>query len=364
MSWRATAALARERTGELVVEEIELRDPRPGELLVRIAGVGFCHSDLMFRRTGSPVPLPVVLGHEGAGVVEAVGPGVSAIAPGDHVVLSFDSCGGCESCGRAMPAYCARFRELNAVGTPPDGSAAARDSAGGAVGTRWFGQSSFASYAVATARNAVRVDRDLPLELLGPLGCGLLTGAGTVLNHLRVPVGSSVAVVGTGAVGMAAVMAAAAAGAERIVAVDLHPGRLELAAELGATHCVLGDQLTPATGRELLGRVDHAVDTSGAPQAILAALAALGPGGRLALVGTGTGPVPIDPSTLAGRQVGFVVEGEAVPQTFIPELLALWREGSFPFERLVTTYALDDVARAEVDLTSGRTVKPVLVPAS
>ncbi|WP_436792058.1 zinc-binding dehydrogenase [Yinghuangia sp. YIM S10712] len=211
------------------------------------------------------------------------------------------------------------------------------------------------------ARGVVRVDRDAPLELLGPLGCGFQTGAGTVLEALRPPPGSSIAVFGTGAVGLAAVMAARIAGCTRIIAVDLHPHRLDLARELGATDVVPAEKAA-AIGAET-GGVDFAVDAVGLPETLRAAVGALAMGGTAALVGSaGTGrEVSLGMVGLMGRTVKGVLEGDVVPALFIPRLLELHRAGLFPFDRLIRTYPFADVEQAADDAEKGRTVKPVLV---
>jgi aryl-alcohol dehydrogenase len=202
----STAAVLRDAAGKYSLEEIELPAPQASQVLVRIVSAGICHTDSLLRMAG--FPLPMIGGHEGAGVVEAVGAGVTRIAPGDHVVLSFDHCGVCRNCRSADVAYCDEFKDRNLVGFPLDGSPDAFDGAGQRVGSRWFGQSSFATHAIATERNAVVVDKAADLRLLGPLGCGIQTGAGSILLSLGVRAGSTLAVFGSGAVGLAAVMAA------------------------------------------------------------------------------------------------------------------------------------------------------------
>ncbi len=223
---RFGAAVLRSYEDPFTVEEVRLdAGPAEGEVLVRIAGCGMCRTDLAVRRSAGRSPLPAVLGHEGAGVVVETGGPETGLSPGDHVVLGFDSCGHCRGCLGGNPAYCDRFAALNLFGGRPEHAGRFTDAGGGALAPRWFGQSSFAAYAMVQARNAVRVDPSLPLELLGPLGCGFLTGAGAVLNSFGARPGDTVAVFGAGAVGLAAVMAATAAGAVA-VAVDRHPERL------------------------------------------------------------------------------------------------------------------------------------------
>lgn len=360
-----TAAVLRSPDAPYTIEQVELADPGPGQVLVRIVGAGHCHTDLLPRSGMLPIPMPVIAGHEGSGVVEAVGIGVTSVQPGDHVVLSFASCGGCHPCGDGHPASCDLFAPMNLFGGTLDGSVVARDASGAPVSARWFGQSSFASHALATVQNVVKIDTDLPLELMGPLGCGIQTGAGSVLNVLGVGAGMSVAVYGTGAVGLSGIMAAAAAGATTIVGVDVNPARLELAMELGATHTVDGREgdvvarVVAATG----GGAMRALDTTGVGAVAQGAVDALRVRGHLALVGVSHPDLQISGSSMAmGKTVSGVIEGDAVPQTFIPMLTRLWRAGRFPFDRLVKTFPLSEINEAEQAAARGEVVKPVLLP--
>ncbi|MFF5263971.1 NAD(P)-dependent alcohol dehydrogenase [Actinomadura viridis] len=365
---RIEAAVLRAADGPYTVEPLDLADPGPGEVVVRIAGAGFCHTDQMGRAPGDAVTKPVILGHEGAGVVEATGPGVTGIAEGDAVVLSFDSCGSCRNCRDARPGNCARMVELNMAAVALDGVPRVTDGEGRPVHNRWFGQSSFATHALATVRNVVPVDRDLPLELLGPLGCGMQTGAGSVFFSLGVRAGDSLAIFGAGAVGLAAVMAARVAGAATIIAVDLNAERLDLARELGATHTLNGSDIEPdglaAKIRELTGDgAQYSFDTTAVPEIVAAAVACLRTTGVCGLVGVGAREYRLDPTLLLmGRTVKGIIEGDAVPQTFIPRLVELWRQGRFPYDRLIATYPLDQIGRAEADALAGKVVKPVLLP--
>jgi aryl-alcohol dehydrogenase len=253
----------------------------------------------------------------------------------------------------------------NLSGRRVDGSSCLTDVRGDVVGGRWFGQSSFATHALATERNVVKVDDDLPLELLGPLGCGLQTGAGSVLVAMRVTSGTAIAVFGTGAVGLAAVMAARVAGCTTIIGVDLHQNRLDLAAELGATHVVDGaDPDLASRIMDISGDgVQYAFDTTGVPAVMTAAVSSVRPTGTCGLVGVQTAPWTIPPNLLAiGRNVMGILEGDTVPQVFIPQLIALWRQGRFPFERMVETFPLRSINEAEQASLEGKTVKPVLLP--
>lgn len=355
---RIQAAVLRDPEKPFTIEDIELGEPGPGEVLVRVAGAGMCHTDVVLRMLPQ-LPMPMVFGHEGSGVVAAVGPGVNSVAPGDHVVLSYDSCGQCAHCLTSMVPYCKQFKARNLTGLRVDGTSGATDSAGLPVGARWFGQSSFASHAIATERNVVAVDPSLPLEALGPLGCSLQTGAGSVLIALGVRPATSIAVFGTGAVGLAAVMAARVAGATEIIAVDLHQARRELALELGATRAIDGADPDLAAA---VGQVHYCFDTTGVPAVAATAISVLRPGGTCGLVGAGGGEITLRPEALAGRSLRYILEGDAIPQQFIPRLIQLWQRGRFPFDRLLRTYSLDEVNDAERDCADGTTIKPILLP--
>jgi aryl-alcohol dehydrogenase len=359
---RVDAAVLRGLDEPYRLETVELAEPGPGEVLVRIAGAGICHTDAMLR--AGLVPLPVIGGHEGSGVVERVGSGVTTVVEGDHVVLSFDSCGDCVNCRDAHPAYCTTMVARNITGTNLDGSTPARDARGEPVHARWFQQSSFATYALATERNVIVVDRELPIELLGPLGCGVQTGAGTVFNSLRVRPGDGVVIFGAGAVGLSAVMAARVAGASTIVAVDVHQSRLDLATELGATHTVAGNGAdVGAAVREATDSVRYGIDTTGLPSVISTAIGCLRPGGTLALVGIQQGDLTLGPMDLAaGRNLMGILEGDSVPQQLIPALIELWQQGRFPFDKLITTFPLAAINEAEKAAQHGEVIKPVLLP--
>lgn len=367
MPMAAMAAVQRTVGGNPSIEPVTVGDPLPHEILVAIRAVGVCHTDMVMRDALLPVPQPVVLGHEGAGVVLALGSAVSHLDVGDHVVLSFAHCGACLSCEDRQPAYCHNWFSLNFLGQRPDGSTSLADREGAAIHSHVFGQSSFATHAVVPASNAVKVDKDLPIELLGPLGCGIQTGAGAVLNALRVRPGTSVAVIGVGAVGLSAVMAAAIAGATTIVALDLNLSRVDMARTLGATHgfdAAAADVAAHAAAAGCPAGFDYIIDTTGLTAVCSAALPALAPRGELALVGAYVPgqTVEID-ATFAmsgGRVVRGVVEGSADPAEFIPQLIAYYRAGRFPFDRLVEYFDFADIAEAIDAGESGRVIKPVV----
>ncbi|ACY96618.1 MULTISPECIES: NAD(P)-dependent alcohol dehydrogenase [Thermomonospora] len=360
---KITAALVRTPGEPPRLEEAEVTDLRPDEVLVRIVAAGICHTDLVVAAGQDPAAPPLVPGHEGAGVVEAVGEDVGAVEVGDHVVLSYGWCGDCANCVRGAMAYCADFLKLNYFGTRPDGSTALSQD-GRPVRSHFFGQSSWATYSVTTERNVVRVDPELPLEHLAPLGCGVQTGAGAVLNVLAPREGSSIAIFGAGAVGLSAVMAAGIAGCDPIVAVDPDPRRRALARELGATAVIDPAEGDPAAAIvALTGGVDHAVECVGRPEAVRAAVGALtAPGMCVTLGFQGTAnPVELDQRLLMmGRGIRGCIEGDGIPQRFIPRLIEHYRSGELPLERLVRTYPFTDLAEVFA-ARGGDAVKPVLV---
>src|SRR5687768_11273063 len=262
---KVTAAVSRGATPAPVIEQLEQEEPRAGEMRVRLVATGICHTDL-HEHPGRHSPQPIVLGHEGAGVVEKLGEGVRGFAVGDHVILSGNSCGQCPSCLANRPTYCDLAMPLCFGGQRLDASTAL--SCGDErVHSHFFGQSSFASHAIVPERTAVKMDKDLPLEKLGPLGCGVVTGAGGVTEALKVGFGDTLAVCGTGGVGLSAVIAARLVGARRIVAIDVVHERLELARELGATDTILAiEDGIPEKIRAITGRgVDFSFNTTTVP---------------------------------------------------------------------------------------------------
>jgi len=346
------AAVLRQPGRPLKIERLQMEGPRADEVLVRLIASGICHMDIDFCEGGFSDA--VVLGHEGAGVVERVGKDVKGVKPGDHVVLSCQSCGHCQPCRKGRPADCERFWEANFGFARLDGSNAYQ----GGVRGHFFGQSSFATHALATERSLVKLAKSLPLELLAPLGCGLQTGAGTVMNSLAVRAGSSLAVFGAGAVGLAAVMAARIVRARTIIAVDIKPQRLQLARELGATHVVnnrdadVAGSIAAITG----GGIDYVVESSGDGELFRLATELLNPRGRAALLTGASGPDNLP----GGRKALNVIQGDAVPRQFIPQLIRLYRARRFPFDRLVKFYDFKAINRAIADARNGDTIKPVL----
>ncbi len=360
------AAVTESQGAPFAIQELELEEPRPGEVRVRVQAAGICHTDLIIRDQWYPVPLPAVLGHEGAGVVEAVGSAVAKVSVGDRVALSYGSCRICPNCQSGRPWVCHDFWGRNFGATRPDGSTALSRK-GAPVYSHFFSQSSFATHAIATEANVTRLDGEVPLDVVAPFGCGIQTGAGAVLNALRPPAGSSLAVFGTGTVGLAAIMAARVAGCTTIIGLDLNPGRLEMARELGATHVVEGAAGDPVeavkTATHGLG-ADFTIDTTGAPAVLAQAVYATCPGGSCGLIGAPPfgAEVSLDVNQMLalGRTLKGIVEGESVPDVFLPRLIELWRQGRFPVDRIMTTYDFDDIDRAAREAEAGQVIKPVL----
>jgi aryl-alcohol dehydrogenase len=364
-----TAAVVREAKGKFNIEELELDELRPNEARVRVVAVGVCHTDVAMRDAVFPIPMPCVLGHEGAGVVEAIGSEVTKVSVGDHVVMSAAYCGHCIQCLTGHQAYCENgFAEDFGGRRTLDGSTSLTSGSGEVVSSHFFGQSSFATYANVVETAMIPVDRELPLEKISFLGCGMQTGAGSILNELRPPAGSSIAIAGTGAVGHAAVMAARAAGCTTIIAIDRHQNRVELAQELGATHGIHGqaeeahEELQRLTG----GRgVDYIFNTTDSPEVlhnIANALAIRGSLATVAAMSMGTeASFEVGGSLLKGWNFRTIVQGTSVPQQMVPRLISMWQNGQFPIDRLVKTYDFADINTAFDDSESGSVVKPLLV---
>jgi len=361
---KTQAAVSRAGTPYPVLESLEIEHPRAGEVLVRIEASGICHTDLgAHAGRGAGTPKPVVLGHEGAGTVEEIGEGVRTLAPGDHVVLSGSSCGSCPSCRRNLPSYCQEMLPRNFGGLRMDGTSALSRE-GERVFGHFFGQSSFSQYAIAPERSAVKVPADVPLEVLAPLGCGIITGAGAVIQSFQLRPGDTIAVFGTGGVGLAAVMAARLIGAARIIAVDVRPARLELARELGATDTLDGSRGELAAAiRELTGHgVNFTLNTTPAPEVFTQALECLAMRGTAGFVTAPRGPwqPAMFPMLAGGRRLQGILGGDAAPQLFIPMLIDYYRQGRLPFDRLLSFYRFEDIAAAFRDMEQGTAIKPVL----
>jgi aryl-alcohol dehydrogenase len=358
------AAIARRPGADFEIEPLELAEPRSDEVRVRIKAVGLCHTDLGVRDNPQGLALPAVLGHEGAGIVEAIGSEVSSVSPGDRVLITFRSCGVCARCGSGQPAYCDHLLPMNFGGARLDGVSS---FVGGGIASNFFGQSSFATHALTYERNLVKLPPDTPFSLAAPLACGVQTGAGSILLALNCPRGSSVAVIGGGTVGLSAVMAAHARGCAPIILIEPLESRRSLALELGATHGVdprAGDVAAAVRAAAPAG-VDFVLEASGVLGAAEAAFGYLATRGALGLVGVPPGGshlrVPLDLAITFGFSVRGVIEGDSDPQTFIPHLLALHAAGQFPFDRLISTFPFAEINAAVAAQTAGRVVKVVLL---
>jgi aryl-alcohol dehydrogenase len=362
---KITAAVVPAKAAPFVIDTVDLTEPRGDELLVEVVASGMCQTDLLGRDGYYTTPYPAIFGHEGAGIVRAVGNAVRDFKPGDHVVMSYPWCGQCPNCRAHMQSYCVDAFPLKMGGTRADGSTLhARD--GKPIYSAFFQQSSFGTYTIANERWAVKVLSHAPLELLGPLACGGQTGAGAVLNVMRPMPGDSFVVFGAGAVGLAGLMAAKIAGCDPIIAIDVHENRLNLARELGATHTINhgGRDDVVAEIRKLTGLgARYSLETSALPSVLREAFECLMPGGTCVLLGSARVGTEVSlemPFVQNGRTLRGVIQGDSVPQQFIPKLVDFIMAGRFPVERMVTFYDLADINRAAAESSSGRTIKPVL----
>lgn len=358
------AAVVRDQGGPFSVETLTLETPRRDEILVRVVATGMCHTDMVARDLVYDVPHPIVLGHEGAGIVEAVGEDVRKVAPGDAVVLTYMWCGHCRPCYLGKMYYCENMYPLCFGGARLDKSTATRDAQGNNIHDHFFGQSSFGTLALASERNVVKVPQDAPLEILGPLGCGIQTGA--VMNALKVHPGTSFVVFGAGAVGLSAVMAAQICGATTIIAADVVPARLETAKELGATHVVNSEQINPVEAIKQIthGGADFSLEATGIPAVLRQAIDSTGTLGKCGIVGAAKlgaeASFDVNDVMIPGKTIRGILQGESVPDVFIPQLIELHMQGRFPFDRLIKFYSLDDINQAAADSEQGVTVKPVI----
>jgi aryl-alcohol dehydrogenase len=352
---------------------LALKAPASNEIRVKIVATSVCHTDVI-TKDKSLCEFPIVLGHEGTGIVDALGDDVEGFEIGDHVILSYDFCGHCPQCQIAKPSYCDEHGNLNFAGTRPNGEKTHRSegSETADVFGSFFQQSSFATYALSHVTNTIKVDKSLPLELLAPLGCGVQTGAGTVFNTLEVKADSSIVVFGCGCVGLSAVMAAKVAAAKNIIAVDINPSRLEMAKELGATHSVLASDFADAAAivehikaKSHTGACQYAIDTTGIAAVLRQAFDCCGPMGITAMIAPG---LPGDEVSvemmglLPGKILRGVIQGDSVSKDFIPKLIDLWQQGKFPFDKLITQYdSIDSIDDAVNAMNSGEVIKPVVI---
>jgi aryl-alcohol dehydrogenase len=367
------AAVAYDSDNPFAIAPLMLKAPAANEIRVKIVATSICHTDLMTKNKGL-CAFPIVLGHEGSGIIDALGENVSGFEIGDHVILSYDYCGDCPQCENHKPAYCDNHGSLNFAGTRPNGEKTHRsaDCETADIFGSFFQQSSFATYALSHASNTIRVDKSLPLPLLAPLGCGVQTGAGTVLNTLQVKANTSLVVFGCGCVGLSAIMAAKMAGAKDIMAVDVNPRRLQMALELGASDVVLPDDFSGAgevvehiKSRTHNGSCHYAIDTTGIPTVLRQAFDCCGPLGVTAMIAPGVPGTEVCVEMLGllpGKSLRGVIQGDSVSKSFIPQLIELWQQGRFPFDKLITQYnGIENIDAAASAMSRGEVIKPVVI---
>ncbi len=361
---KSRAAVLRGLNQDFEITDIEVAPIQSDEVRMRIVATGVCHTDAVAQSLEGLFPLPGILGHEGAGIIEAVGENVTGFAIGDRALLSFAACHHCDHCLEGHPSVCESFNDLNFGGKLSDGTSPY--SIGDQALNVFFGQSSFSQYINVKASNVVNIGQDdsIDLALLGPLGCGLQTGAGTVLNTLRPKAQDSLVVFGAGTVGLSAVMAAKATGVSPIIVVDIHDHRLALAKELGATSVINGlkEDVLAVIGKLTKGGAHYAIETTGVSSVVKQAVAATKPLGTIAILGiTGEVTFNIQEEIMAeGKTLKGVIEGDSIPQVFIPKLLSLYKNGQFPFDKLVKFYPLEEINQAFADSASGAVIKPII----
>ena len=354
-------------TKPLTIEEIELDPPGRDEVLVKIVAAGVCHSDLSGINGDRPRPTPVALGHEASGIVAEVGEGVDDLTVGDHVVMSFRPvCGLCEPCSEGRGQLCVPGTESGVKGTLLSG--ARRIRCEGVEINHHSGVSAFSEYAVISRRSIVKITKEVPIVEAALFGCAVMTGVGTVINTCRVKMGESVAVIGLGGVGLSALLGAVAAGAARIVAIDLNPAKLEAAKALGATETFLAnDPEIVAKIRTLTnGGVHHAIEMAGVPAAFDLAFAITRAGGTTATAGLANpnSRFPIPPVALVGeeRTIKGSYMGSCIPSRDIPRFIEMWRQGRLPVEKLMSSKGpLEGINEAFDKLDRGEVVRHLIV---
>jgi aryl-alcohol dehydrogenase len=341
---------------ELVIQELDLEEPRPDEVLIKTVACGVCHTDIWVQENYAGA---MVLGHEASGVVERAGSKVEALSAGDHVVTAYNWCGECEACRQGRTWECDYFDE-NFDGLRPDGTTPF--SLKGKPVIPLMREGGFAAKMVCHQNSVIKIDSSLDLRLPGPLGCGIMTGAGSVLNYLNPEPGRSIAVFGTGCVGLSAIMAARIAGCDPIIAVDRVPGRLELAVELGATHCIDGKNAEVVKAiKNICGGVDHAFDTFGSSRLLDAMRKVLNPGASACGVGIGGALTLNERERKEGKTWMTTNTGFSVPPLFIPKLLEYHRAGQFPFEKMLRFYRFGEINEAFAANRACTAVKPVVL---
>ncbi len=358
------AAVLYEVNTPLKIEELTLDEPQANEVLVKIQAVGLCHSDLHFMKGEMPQPLPFVPGHEGAGVVEKVGPGVTTLKPGDHVITMVTfNCGKCHYCYKGQPAWCVENLPIQMMATLPYGGI--RLHKGDQAIHHLFGLACYAEKVVVHERSAVKIRDDAPLEVACLLGCGTSTGISTVLNTAGVKAGESIAIFGCGGVGLSAVMGAKLAGA-KIIAVDVLDSKLKMAKELGADHVINATKDDPqAKIMEILGGgANYAIECIGNVDVMLKAFGSIRARGLFVVTGMApiTAMLNIAPfEFFLGKSITGSVQGDIIPQIDIPRYVDLYMEGKLPIDKLITkSYSLDQINKAFEDLQNGKLIRGVI----
>jgi Zn-dependent alcohol dehydrogenase len=351
------------------IEEVELQAPGPGEVLVEVRAAGLCHSDITQVAGHIKRPLPIVGGHEGAGIVRELGPGVSGFSPGDHAVLvNVTGCGSCRYCRVSRPVLCQAIGQSRSEGKIATGTRRLQTVSGGLL-NHWSGLSVFAQYAVVVPESIIKIDKSVPFDVAAMLGCGVMTGSGAVYNAAKVQRGESVAVVGLGGVGLSAVMAAREAGAAIIVGIDVLPSKFALAKAVGCTHCV--DARDPTAAQQVKdltdGGVDHAFEISGVMPAVSMAHAVAARGGEVVHVGVSTTeasfPVKQWPLVIDERVIRGTFMGSGVPKRDIPRLIDLYQRGEFPMDRLRSEFIPFERLNESMDLLEhGQVIRQILLP--
>ena len=363
------AALATDSQEPFVIRRLTLREPHANEIRVKVVATGICHTDIMTKNKGL-CEFPFILGHEGVGIVDAIGSGVKDFELGDHVIMTYDYCGHCPACEQHHTAFCEQHGDLNFSGSRPDGSKVHRNRDGSLINGSFFQQSSFATYALSHASNTIKIDKSLPLPMLAPLACGVQTGAGTVINSLQVQTASSVAIYGCGCVGLAAILAAKVCGASNIIAVDLQQRRLELAIDMGATHIINPSKLEGDLANAVRSLTEnkgshYAIDTTGQPQVLRQAFEATRPMGKTAMIAPGVPGTELTIemlSLLPGKSIQGIVQGDAYSKDFIPKMIELWQQGQFPFQQMISYFhGIEQIDRAATAMANGDVIKPVVI---
>ena len=362
----AVAAVLNQPNGPFEIEAVSVAPPQAGEVRVAIKAVGISHTDIVVASGAMGLHFPAVLGHEGAGIVEAVGPGVTSVDVGDKVLLTFNSCGKCKPCSQDEPAYCQQFVPLNMLCMRTDGSTRLHQG-DIPISDNFFGQSSFASFAIANERNVLKVDDDADLAVLAPLGCGIQTGVGAVLRSLEGKPGETLVVIGGGAVGLSALLGGKIVGCASIVVIEPQLNRRVLALDLGATHVIdpSAGNVVQAVRAILPDGADMLIDTSGFMPVVEQAVNMIANRGRIGLIGVPGSldavlPVPVVQWITIGGTVRGIIEGDSDPHVFLPELIAHHKAGRLPIEAFTRTYPLDQINQAIEDAHTGKCIKAVL----